>query len=282
MRFLIFAAILSAPTYCLGALGILIEGPGYLSAEKDYVLNAGRFDAQGDGVPELVYEPTWNQLRALDKAGNEVWSFTLDPAAVCPTCDPAAEYWSFWFEEFVDTEPGQRDAVVSFDFYDWNTGLGYRAMGLVSATTGELRQLITGRAFKTCLDLDADGLWELLLFQSASAGHWEVWGYGSSSSAGDPVDVTPDLRLLQNHPNPFNPRTTVPFELSQACEVRVEFFDSNGRLIDVMDLGRLGPGSHRCEWSARGERGRSLPSGNYYYSVVSAGARQSRKMLLMK
>jgi len=281
MRFLIIAAILCSPTYCRGAVGILLDGPGEVAPETDYVFNPSRFDVQGDGVSELVYE-TAGVLRAVDKSGNEAWLYTLDPAEVCPTCDSDLEYWELWFNEFVETEPGQRDATISFTYYDSDTGDYWSAVGLVSSTTGTLRQIIAGRRMEACLDLDGDGLWELLLAQSGAGEDWEVWGYGSSSSAGDPVGVTPGLRLLQNHPNPFNPRTTVPFELSQACEVRIEFYSSNGRLIDVMDLGWLGPGSHRCEWSARGGRGQSLPSGNYYYSVVSGGVRLSRKMLLLK
>jgi hypothetical protein len=282
MRLLLVVAMLWLPDYCHGAVGILLDGPGSLAPETDYVFNPGRFDVQGDGVSELVYKAA-GALRAIDKSGNEAWLYTLDPSEVCPTCDPDLEYWELWFNEFVETEPGQRDATVSFLYRDPDTWEDWSAVGLVSSTTGTLRQIFAGRRMEACLDLDGDGLWELLLAQSGvGESHWEVWGYGSTSSAGDPGGVTPGLRLLQNHPNPFNPRTTVPFELSQACEVRVEFFSSNGRLVDVMELGQLGRGSHHCEWTAHGDRGRPLPSGSYFYSIVAGGTRQSRKLLLLK
>jgi flagellar hook assembly protein FlgD len=70
--------------------------------------------------------------------------------------------------------------------------------------------------------------------------------------------------------------------LQNPGEVRIEFFDSAGRLVDATELGPLPPGPHEYTWWGRGKDGRSLPSGNYFYSIVSGGERRSRKMLLLK
>jgi len=83
--------------------------------------------------------------------------------------------------------------------------------------------------------------------------------------------------LHQNYPNPFNPTTTISFTLSSRSNVRLEIFDLLGRQVDIRDLGRLPSGDHSLEYDASG-----LPSGVYFYRLVTETSSWTRKMILLK
>jgi hypothetical protein len=83
--------------------------------------------------------------------------------------------------------------------------------------------------------------------------------------------------LHQNYPNPFNPTTPISFTLSSRANVRLEVFDLLGRQVNIRDLGLLPLGDHSIEYDASG-----LPSGVYFYRLVTETSSQARKMILLK
>lgn len=85
------------------------------------------------------------------------------------------------------------------------------------------------------------------------------------------------LRLLPNHPNPFNPKTTIRFEIDEAGPVRVDVFDTSGRRVDRLFEGVLDAGRHAFDWHAE-----DLSSGVYLYRVVSRNGAVSDDALLLK
>ena len=101
----------------------------------------------------------------------------------------------------------------------------------------------------------------------------------SLTDVGDePFAEMPDgFYLHQNYPNPFNPTTTISFILSSRSNVRLEVFDLLGRQVGIRDLGLLPSGDHSLEYDASG-----MPSGVYFYRLVTETSSQSRKMILLK
>ena len=102
-----------------------------------------------------------------------------------------------------------------------------------------------------------------------------------------PMKTTRDLptqtRLLANTPNPFNPRTTVHFELSAAAAVRVDVYDASGRLVRTLLDGARAPGRHSLEWDGSDRAGHSVASGVYFVRMRIDGAVvDTRKMMLVK
>jgi hypothetical protein len=83
--------------------------------------------------------------------------------------------------------------------------------------------------------------------------------------------------LHQNYPNPFNPSTTISFSLYERTAVQFEVYNLLGQQIESRDLGNLTAGDHSVEF-----RGDALPSGVYFYRLLSTIGSQSRKMLLLK
>jgi hypothetical protein len=98
--------------------------------------------------------------------------------------------------------------------------------------------------------------------------------------SGQPRPLT--LALKPNYPNPFNPSTTVPFEIAKAGRVRLTVFDLAGRQIAVLADGEYGVGYHEEVWLGKDASGRQVPSGPYYLRLESGGQVRMRQMMLLK
>ncbi|MCK5148819.1 T9SS type A sorting domain-containing protein [bacterium] len=85
------------------------------------------------------------------------------------------------------------------------------------------------------------------------------------------------LALLPNYPNPFNPQTTVAFDMPQSAHVRLTVFDVKGREIAVLKDDVAGAGRHRIIFNAV-----HLPSGIYTFHLKTGNVLLCRKMLYLK
>jgi len=104
--------------------------------------------------------------------------------------------------------------------------------------------------------------------------------------------------LHPNHPNPFNPETTIRYELSVASEVVLEVFDTVGQRVRVLEEDVLPAGLHEAMWDGLDEVGEAVSSGVYFYRLQAQGVEgawrsdasrpadlrfsQVRRMLLLK
>ena len=100
---------------------------------------------------------------------------------------------------------------------------------------------------------------------------------------GIPPEPGPATRLRQNCPNPFNPHTTVRFDLENPCRAGIEVYDVTGRLVDVIADGRYAAGAHAVFWSGTDRSGKTLPSGVYFCRLeVDGKVISTKKMLLLR
>jgi hypothetical protein len=90
-------------------------------------------------------------------------------------------------------------------------------------------------------------------------------------------ELPQEITLAQNFPNPFNPSTTIPFTIPESGAVRLDIFDTTGRLIQTLVNGTLQPGFYDITF-----RGEGLASGVYLYRLSGPGANRIGKMLLLK
>jgi len=91
------------------------------------------------------------------------------------------------------------------------------------------------------------------------------------------------IQLAQNFPNPFNPSTTIGYDLAHPAAVQLTVFDVSGRVVRRLQTGkRQAAGSHQAVWNGRDERGRGVASGVYFYRLVAGGESSTRRMVLMK
>lgn len=90
------------------------------------------------------------------------------------------------------------------------------------------------------------------------------------------------LRLEQNHPNPFNPATTIDFRIDRAGPVILDVFDATGRRVRRLVGEVLPAGPHSVRWDGRDADGRPAGSGVYYYRLGADEQHATRKMILLK
>jgi hypothetical protein len=89
-------------------------------------------------------------------------------------------------------------------------------------------------------------------------------------------------RLLANHPNPFNPRTTIRFDLAHTTSVHLSVYDARGRKVATLLEGTLPAGSHTAIWNGADSAGRQVASGVYFYRFQADGVDQTRSMTLVR
>jgi len=99
---------------------------------------------------------------------------------------------------------------------------------------------------------------------------------------GDMVGSPVVTALRSNYPNPFNPSTTISFDMARSGRVCVEIFNIKGQRVFVLTDEVYGVGSHSIAWNGDDFSGRSVSSGIYFYRMTTAGYSSVRKMLLMK
>jgi flagellar hook assembly protein FlgD len=89
-------------------------------------------------------------------------------------------------------------------------------------------------------------------------------------------------RLFQNHPNPFNPSTTISFELAAPGRVRMDVFDTLGRRVRTIIDGVHSAGVSSVVWDGADQSGRPVVSGLYFYRLTIGNATLTRRMVLLK
>ena len=93
--------------------------------------------------------------------------------------------------------------------------------------------------------------------------------------------------LLPNYPNPFNPETWVPYQLSKPADVILHIYSVEGALIRTLTLGHQPPGMYRSKsraayWNGRNELGEPVASGVYFYTLSAGDFTDTGKMLIQK
>jgi len=86
----------------------------------------------------------------------------------------------------------------------------------------------------------------------------------------------------QNDLNPFNPSTTIKFDLSEASEVTLNIYNMKGQLVRQLLNEKLSAGSHSFTWDAKNDQAQQLSSGLYVSRLQAGDFVQHRKMLLIR
>ncbi|MBI4547364.1 MAG: PQQ-dependent sugar dehydrogenase [Ignavibacteriae bacterium] len=87
----------------------------------------------------------------------------------------------------------------------------------------------------------------------------------------------PRTVLLQNHPNPFNPKTDLRFEIGDWSYVSLKVYDVFGKETATLVDEKKSPGSYSVTWDANG-----MPSGVYFYRLMTQSFQDTKKMILLK
>jgi subtilisin family serine protease len=176
-----------------------------------------------------------------------------------------------------------------------STGYGY-VTGTSMATplvAGVAALLLSARPTATPM-LIRDALRETAS-QASTPDNFMGWGIIDAEAALSYLDssstqetTTPAAtRLLRNVPNPFNPGTTVSFELARPAHVMVQVFDVRGQLVRTLIDADLPARRHEVVWDGRRSSGAAAASGTYFARLHaehgdSSATESTRKMTLVR
>lgn len=113
------------------------------------------------------------------------------------------------------------------------------------------------------------------------AGFWCVFLRLGPASGLVPFDAFWN-ELMQNSPNPFNPRTTIRFSVAEVSLVSLSVFNIQGRKIKTLVDAIMRPGLHSIVWDATDEAGDRVASGVYHYRAEIGRYSSVKKMLVLK
>lgn len=98
-----------------------------------------------------------------------------------------------------------------------------------------------------------------------------------------PVGITKaSFELYQNSPNPFNPITTIRYNISKRAHVKLEIFNVLGEKVCSLVNKVQSTGEHVITWDGSDKNGNLIPSGLYYYKLEVGKRVSSRKMVLLR
>ena len=88
--------------------------------------------------------------------------------------------------------------------------------------------------------------------------------------------------LVGNYPNPFNPSTTIVFDLAQESLVQIEIYNIKGQLVKTLLHETLTTGHHSVLWNGTDHNEKNVSTGLYFYQMKANNYTVVKKMLLMK
>ena len=173
------------------------------------------------------------------------------------------------------------DASKLIDYMQWGAGDHRRARVAAESGIWAESEFVPAPAAGESMQYVDNG--------AQGAGNWQV---GVPSPNGENVSVTSvdfeyempvHFSLIGNFPNPFNPTTTIVYELNRPGRVNLQIYNVLGqKVIDLFD-GDRGPGRYEQVWNGKDGRGISLTSGVYFYRLsVDGELGPSRVMTLLK
>lgn len=154
---------------------------------------------------------------------------------------------------------------------------------------------LDGAALRVCKvwgTNDGANTFDLSDWETDEGGVWENWSVSNqnlSESAGAQVScdtisaietesmLPEQLQIVSAYPNPFNPLTTIRFELRRSAQVQLRVYDIQGREIAYLLDEQLNPGIHEVPWN-----GSRYSTGLYLIELVGGGRREVTKALLLK
>jgi VCBS repeat-containing protein len=189
--------------------------------------------------------------------------------------------------EMVDVERGEMLKAESSHWLTPKVGKG--RVGVTAVALGEAQIAGSTLVRFTFRTSDIEGFVESLRFDNVKLAVLD----GSPVSARVEKAVVQGLKkdyvnaLYQNYPNPFNSETWIPFVLSEDTDVRICIYDTSGRLVRELNLGRLRAGYYvgrasAAYWDGRNEFGERVASGIYPYCMRVGDKAFTRKMVIVK
>ncbi len=227
---------------------------------------------------------SWQLMAEQDpRSQSYLQSTIIDPSLIDPSKDLVLRYeWDEYYEidavEFRQAKPfdGPKTDLVLSGAISMKGGEVMTNAAVVGPSTplvlnpGEVIEL----SFNTeSLRPIAKGTVRDYIF--VSTGRYEKTG-------AEPKTAKYFNSLGANYPNPFNPSTTIKFDLETEANVELRIFDVRGALVRTLVSGIRPAGGNEAVWDGIADTGARVSSGVYFYRLKTAGFSETRKMILLR
>lgn len=172
---------------------------------------------------------------------------------------------------FADTPYG----ALLGTFSNLNSGFYVGDVASWNAQPGDLDD-----EFKVYLNMEADD--QASMSGQIVAHVLRIRDVAVSAAPGGDVPARDAILAVDSYPNPFNPMTTVRFELASQQRARVAIVNVAGEVVRTLAHNTFTAGQHELAWDGRDDSGRSLASGTYLLRLQTDQEVQTRKLALVR
>lgn len=191
-------------------------------------------------------------------------------------------WWDVTYQQWrpvTDFPDSNRMAMIDPQGRIWASGYGktgYYSDG-VFRSFPEL-----ARSASNTMDFAEDGRIALNSFNRVRSDYYGIEEFiPSTVGVQEPPRPAPFL-TASSYPNPFNPATTIQFDLPAAGQVKITVYNVTGQRVKQLADRRFPAGVNRVEWDSRTDSGGMASSGVYFYRIETGRQVKTGKMLLMR
>jgi hypothetical protein len=221
--------------------------------------DAGTADTDGDGDEDIIdYFGTAPDMGAYEfSLAVTGLQYTIENASVILDWDPIVDAGFYKIERSIDAEfttdvePSilQTNTHTDIDL-EWDTEYFYRVSAYVSGLWADYSNVV-----------------------SVTLEYVNIAGAN---------DIPTVYKVHQNHPNPFNPVTSLRYDLPEDGLVNITVYDMMGRSIKSLVNSNQSAGYRSIQWNATNNAGQPVSAGLYLYTIEAGKFRQTKKMVLLK
>jgi len=230
-------------------------------------------------ILSISYYPMWHGTLAdliqnMDELGNEFQK----PVLIVETAYPFTLQWNDntnnilgletqLLEDYEASEEGQfsflHDLITLVDENNYGLGICYWAPDWISTN-----QFGSPWENQALFDFDGELLDAISVFDNSSVAITRIENFSFDN--------------IYNYPNPFNPITTLRYDLSKDELVTITVYDILGNVVNNLVNAKQSSGYKSVQWNATNNKGQSVSAGVYLYSIEAGEFRQTKKMILLK
>jgi len=230
-------------------------------------------------ILSISYYPMWHGTltdlnQNIDELGNEFQK----PVLIVETAYPFTLQWNDntnnilgletqLLENYEASEEGQfsflHDLITLVDHNNYGLGICYWAPDWISTN-----QFGSPWENQALFDFDGELLDAISVFDNSSVEIKRIDNFSLSN--------------IYNYPNPFNPITTLRYDLSEDAFVKITVYDILGKLVSNLLNNNQYSGNKSVQWNATNNQGEPVSAGLYLYTIEAGEFRQTKKMVLLK
>ena len=256
----------------------------FIPCDIDYFYNYTIPMALG---PKAVLAPFWDDLEVINEDSIKVFTkyeqnngrFIIEWSRALNGFDEITEETFaiyLYNQQAIPTESG--DGVIEFhylDIADIDADKNYSTIGIEDHTKNEGIQYAFNNIY-------SPGAAQVQNERSIRFTTESPINYVSPLSSKDDSNLPSGFQMLPAYPNPFNPSTTISYQLPKISDVKISIYDILGNEIDILINENKYAGKYNIQWQGQDRFGKSVSSGTYFVVLDALNSRKVQKILFIK